>query len=91
MYSDVLKRAVKPVTSQSTLFILLFVNIHKCIHEHWQTNHWLLGLRTGRPVDNGPQDGDNSAWVVWVERESGDKKDKPGSPTFPFLQATQAE
>ena len=31
---------------------------------HWQTKQWLSGLRPGRPVDNGPQEGDYSAWVV---------------------------
>ena len=33
--------------------------------EHWQTKHWLMSLRSGRPVDKGPQEGDYSAWVAW--------------------------
>ena len=32
---------------------------------HWQTKHWLLGLRPGHSEGNGPQEGDYSAWVAW--------------------------
>ena len=69
----------------------MFAFTDKRMDSQSQTKHWLLGLRPGRPVDNGPQEEDYSARVAMGERESRDKKDKPGSPTFPFLQTTQAE
>ena len=41
------------------------VRIDKGRCAHWQTKHWLLGLRPGRLVDNGRQEGDYSACVAW--------------------------
>ena len=58
----------------------------------WQTKHWLLlGLRPGCSVDDEPKEEDYSCLGSLGERESGDTKYCQGSPTFPFLQATQAE
>ena len=37
-----------------------------------------MGLRPGRPVDNGPQEGDYSAWVAW-------RKGKVGLPGLSLL------
>ena len=37
-----------------------------------------MGLRPGRPVDIGPQEGDYSAWVAW-------RKGKVGLPGLSFL------
>ena len=37
-----------------------------------------MGLRPGRPVDNGPQEGDYSAWVAW-------RKGKVWLPCLSFL------
>ena len=54
------------------------------------TKHRLLGLRPGRPVYTVSQERDYCLGSL-RKRESGDKKDKPRSPTFPFLQDTQAE
>ena len=30
-----------------------------------------MGLRQGSPVDNGPQEGDYSAWVAWRKGKVG--------------------
>ena len=37
-----------------------------------------VGLRPGRPVDNGPREGDYSDWVAW-------RKGKCGLPGLSFL------
>ena len=46
---------------------------------HWQTKHWLLGLRPGRPVDNGPQEGNYSAWVAWEKGKMETRKTSQGA------------
>ena len=46
---------------------------------HWQTKHWLSGLRPGRPVDNGPQEGDYSAWVAWEKGKVEIRKTSQGA------------
>ena len=46
---------------------------------HWQTKHRLLGLRPGRPVDNGSQEGDYFAWVAWVKGEVETRKKSQGA------------
>ena len=41
--------------------------------------HWLLGLRPGRPVDNGPQEGDWTAWVAWEKGKVETRKTSQGA------------
>ena len=46
---------------------------------HCQTKHWLLGLRPGRPVDNGPQEEDYSARVAWEKGKVETRKTSQGA------------
>ena len=46
---------------------------------HWQTKQGLLGLRPGSPLDNGPQEGDCSAWVAWEKGKVETKKTCQGA------------
>ena len=45
----------------------------------WQTKHRLLGLRPGRPVDNGPQEEDYFAWVAWEKGKVETRKTSQGA------------
>ena len=38
-----------------------------------------VGLRPGRPVDIGPQEGDYSAWVVWEKGKVETMKKSQGA------------
>ena len=49
---------------------------------HWQTKQLLLGLRPGRPVDDGPQEGDYSAWVAWEKGKVETRKTSQGAQLF---------
>ena len=41
--------------------------------------YWLLGLMPWRPVDNGPQEGDYSAWVAWGKGKVETRKTSQGA------------